>query len=252
MTPHDYLSHVLATQEMLDSDLRLIQALRNQLAAHLNRHLGAEPRVYYGGSYGKDTMIKDRFDLDLVVYYPHTETRTLAEIFGTVHGALVSGGYVVHPQTVALRLPYESGFHVDVVPGRAQDGTFRYATLYKNTVPPSSLQTSLKVHIDAVRKTELRPLVRLLKIWRLRHDVPLKTFALEIIAARALTGLKKDEYGGALLTILGFVAKQMTHVRLEDPANTANALDISQHERTRAAQAATQSLAARRWEDIVW
>lgn len=252
MTPHQYLSGVLAAQEMRDQDLQRIRGLRDELSAHLSRQLGGGPRVYYGGSYGKGTMIRDSFDLDLVVYYPHTETRTLRQLFGTVHQALVNGNYIVHPQTVALRLPYESSFHVDVVPGRAQDHTFRYATLYKNTEPPSSLQTSLKVHIDAVRKSELRQLVRLLKIWRLRHSVPLKTFALELVAARALADRRRDEYATAFRTILEFIAQHMPGVRLEDPANTSNILEVSVQNRAAAAQAAARSLGARTWPEIVW
>jgi hypothetical protein len=209
---------------MRDGDLRVIRSLREEIAGHLGRQLGSGARIYYGGSYGKDTMIREAFDLDLVVYYPHSDRRSLAEIFGEVHSALVTGAYSVHPQTVALRLPYQGGFHVDVVPGRAQDASFLYATLYKNSQPPSSLQTSLKVHIDAVRKTDLRHIVRLLKLWRLRHSVPLKTFALEILAARALHGQRGDDYANAMWAVFQFMAKNMSTVRVEDPANTNNIL----------------------------
>jgi len=252
MTPHEYLCHVLTTQEMRGEDLKVIRTLREELSGHLGRQLGSGPRIYYGGSYGKDTMIRESFDLDLVIYYPHTEPGSLANIFGAVHQALVAGKYKVHPQTVALRLPYEAGFHVDVVPGKARDASFHYATLYKNAQPHSTLQTSLKVHIDAVRKTELRQIVRLLKLWRLRHSVPLKTFALEILAARALKGQRKDNYADALLKIFQFIAKEMTAVRLEDPANSNNVLDISPQDRNSAAQAASQSLGAPSWAKVVW
>lgn len=251
MTPHEYLCQVLGSQEMRDQDLQVIRSLREELVGHLGRQLGSGPRFYYGGSYGKGTMIREAFDLDLVVYYPHTEARRLADIFGAVHQALVNGKYVVHPRTVALRLPYEAGFHVDVVPGKAQDASFLYATLYKNSQPPSTLQTSLKVHIDAVRKTELRQIVRLLKLWRLRHGVPLKTFALEILAARALAGQRRDDYGNALWTIFKFMSKEMLTVRLEDPANTNNILDLTPQERSAAQQAAAQALGAQNWNQIL-
>lgn len=252
MTAHEYLRQVLTSQEMRDQDLRVIQSLRDELAAYLGRQLGSGLRIYYGGSYGKETMIREAFDLDLVLYYPHTESRSLAQIFGAVHQALVNGKYVVHPQTVALRLPSEAGFHVDVVPGRAQDASFLYATLYKNSQPPSTLQTSLKVHIDAVRKTDLRQIVRLLKLWRLRHRVRLKTFALEILAARALARQPRDDYGKALWTIFQFMAKEMLTVRLEDPANTNNLVDITSQDRNSAAQTASESLAAQNWSQILW
>jgi len=99
----------------------------------------------------------------------------------------------VHPKTVALRLPYEGGFHIDVVPGRAQDATFRYATLFKNVNPPSTLQTSLKVHIDMVRKTGIRDTVKLMKLWRFRRRLYWSTLALEIAVAQALQGRDKTD-----------------------------------------------------------
>ena len=252
MTPHEYLSQLLASQEMRDPDLRVIRSLRDELAAFLGRQLGSGPRIYYGGSYGKHTMIREAYDLDLVVYFPPTDARSLAEIFGAVHQALVRGKYVVEPQTVALRLPYEAGFHVDVVPGRALESDFLYATLYKNSNPPSTLKTSLKVHIDAVRKTELRQIVRLLKLWRLRHGIPLKTFALEILAARALAGRRPDDYGTAMWKIFQYMAKEMATVRLQDPANTNNVLDLTVQERSSVAQAAAKSLSAQTWGEILW
>lgn len=252
MTPHEYLCRVLASQEMRDTDVQVVRSLRDELAAFLGRQLGSGPRIYYGGSYGKHTMIREAFDLDLVVYFPPTDSRSLAEIFGAVHQALVRGKYVVEPQTVALRLPYQAGFHVDVVPGRALASDFLYATLYKNSNPPSTLKTSLKVHIDAVRKTELRQIVRLLKLWRVRHGVPLKTFALEILAARALAGKRRDDYGTAMWTIFQYMSKEVPTVRLQDPANTNNVLDLTMQERSSATQAAANSLSAQSWSQILW
>lgn len=252
MTGHAYLSQVLQSQGMRDKELDLVQSTRDGLFTLLSREFGGAPRIYYGGSYGKKTMIREAFDLDLVVYFPPTERRSLGELFGAVHSTLVNAGFTVHPQTVALRLPGQGGFHVDIVPGRAQDDSFLYATLYKNTQPPSTLQTSLKVHIDAVRKTELGPIVRLLKLWRLRHAVPLKTFALELLAARALHGLQKDDLAAALATVLRFISTQMEGVRLQDPANTNNILEITTEDRRTATQVAAKCLRESYWQQVVW
>lgn len=252
MTGHAYLSQVLQSQGMRDQELDLVQSTRDGLFTLLSREFAGAPRIYYGGSYGKKTMIREAFDLDLVVYFPPTERRSLGELFGAVHSTLANAGFTVHPQTVALRLPGQGGFHVDVVPGRAQDDSFLYATLYKNTQPPSTLQTSLKVHIDAVRTTELGPIVRLLKLWRLRHAVPLKTFALELLAARALKGLAKDDLATAVITVLRYISTEMGRVRLEDPANTNNVLEVTAHDCAVAAQLAARCVGERYWEQIVW
>lgn len=239
---HEYLVQILKSQELREQDLAPLRTVRDALATHLGRHLTPQPRIYYGGSYGKHTMIREAFDLDLVVYFPHTDQRSLANIFGAVHEALVAGKYIVHPQTVALRLPFKGGFHVDVVPGRAEDGSFQYANLYKRSQPPAELRTSLKVHIDAVRRTGLGPIVRLLKLWRLRQGVLLKTFALELLAARVMANQQPGDYGNAVATILQFIEKEIPAIRLVDPANPANVLEITPQERKSAAEAAAQSL----------
>ena len=252
MTPHDYLCGVLISQDMGREDLRIIRTLRGQVEGALRQQLGAAPRMYYGGSYGKGTMIREAFDLDLVVYYPHTEVATLGAVYGTVHNALIKTGYTVEPKTVALRLPYRAAFHVDVVPGKAHDSTFRYATLFKNTTPVSSLQTSLKVHIEEVKATGLAPIVRLLKVWRLRHNVPLTTFALEIVARRALSGQRRDDYAEALRVVWRFMQSSLSTARLVDPANTNNILELSATDRLLAVQQASNALNAQLWNDIVW
>lgn len=239
---HEYLVQILKSQELREQDLAPLRTVRDALAAHLGRHLTPQPRIYYGGSYGKNTMIHGAFDLDLVIYFPHTDQRPLAHIFGAVHEALVAGKYIVHPQTVALRLPFDGGFHVDVVPGRAEDDSFRYANLYRRSQPPTELRTSLKVHIDAVRKTGLGPIVRLLKLWRLRQGVLLKTFALELLVARAMVNQQLGDYGNAVVTILRFIEKEIPTIRLVDPANSANILEISPQERKSVADAAARSL----------
>jgi hypothetical protein len=239
---HDYLVQLLRSQEMRDQDLALVHDARDLLTAELGRQLTPQPRIYYGGSYGKKTMIREAFDLDLVVYFPHTDPRALADISGAVHAALVAGRHVVHPQTVALRVLYNGGFHVDVVPGRAEDATFRYANLYKRAQPPTTLRTSLKVHIDAVRKTGLGPIVRLMKLWRLRQGITIKTFALELLVARAMANRQPGDFGAAVVSVLQFIEAQMPTIQLVDPANSANVLEIPPQQRSSVAEAAARSL----------
>jgi hypothetical protein len=252
VTPHQYLAGILLSQAMRPEDLTTIRLLREKIEGDLRNAYGWGPRIYYGGSYGKSTMIREAFDLDLVIYFPSTEYVTLRELFTGVNQALRAAGYIVEPKTVALRLPYQSEFHVDVVPGRAQDATFRYATLFKNTTPASTLQTSLKVHIDAVRKTGLADIIRLLKLWRRRHGVPLTTFALEILAARALSGWRRDDYGVALNRVFEYIEQNLSFARLEDPANTNNIVELDGYSRTTAVAHARQALGAQHWGQIVW
>jgi hypothetical protein len=236
---------------MPQSALDNLQRIRGAIETALRRQVGSAPRFYYGGSYGKDTMIREAYDLDIVLYFPDTETRSIRDLFTATNAALVAARYVVQTRTVALRLPYQGGFHIDVVPGRAQDATFRYATLFKNQSPPSTLQTSLKVHIDAVRKTGIRDIVKLLKVWRLRRGLTWSTFALEIAVAQALQGRQKTDYAACLLTVFNFLVANVSGMRFVDPANTNNVVDVSVGERSAIRTAAAAALAAQNWGQII-
>lgn len=252
MTPHEYLEGVLQKQTMRQQDVSTLQRLRDEIEASLRRSYGSAPRFYYAGSYGKDTMIQESFDLDIVIYFPSSETASLRDIFTSVYQKLTGSGYKVQPKTVALRLPYEGGFHIDVVPGKAQDSTYKYATLFKNEGAGSTLQTSLKVHIDAVRKTGIRDCVKLVKLWRLRHGLSWSTFAIEIAVGRALSGKRKDDHATCMNEVFNFLVGNIIGARLVDPANTNNVIDMSIAERQAVAQKAVESLNARTWGEIVW
>jgi tRNA nucleotidyltransferase (CCA-adding enzyme) len=83
MTGHEYLVGVLNSQNMLVKDLNTLRNLRKEIEGVLREEYGSYPRFYYGGSYGKKTMIQASFDLDIVIYFPPTETSSL-KIFTTL------------------------------------------------------------------------------------------------------------------------------------------------------------------------
>ncbi len=142
MTAHEYLVNILNNQKMQQVELNTLQHLRSQIEASLRLDHGTAPRFYYGGSYGKNTLIRAAYDLDIVMYFPSTDYRSLGDLFRAVHQSLIKANYTVTAKNVALRLPYDGGFHIDVVPGKAQDTTFQYATLYKSE-ENSTRQTSV-------------------------------------------------------------------------------------------------------------
>jgi hypothetical protein len=251
MTAHEYLVNVLNDQKMLSGELSTLRRLRGEIESNLRRVHGTAPRFYYGGSYGKDTLIREAYDLDIVMYFPSSESRSLRDLFNAVHQSLVNAQYIVKPKNVSLRLPYEGGFHIDIVPGKAQDNSFIYATLYKSE-ENSTRQTSIKVHIDSVRKSNAREIVKLMKLWRLRNNLPWQSFALEQTVIRALDGKSKDDYGTCMWTVLQFIRDNVLTLRLIDPANTNNVLEIPLTVRQQLSNQAQRSLNADNWGQIVW
>ncbi len=249
MTGHEYLAGVLNSQNMLLKDLNTLRNLRQEIEGVLREEYGSYPRFYYAGSYGKKTMIRASFDLDIVIYFPPTETSTLKTIYNSVHQTLIDAGYKVHPKTVSLQLPYEGGFHIDVVPGRAQDNTYQYATLYKNG-ENSTMQTSIKIHIESVRDS--RDIIKLMNLWRICHSLEWKKFALEQTVLRALKGQRKDDYERCFIKVFEFIQDNILTIRLVDPANSNNIIEMSQQIRKSVQQAAINAIAAKYWSEVVW
>ena len=80
MSNHEYLLNLLNEQDLEQGSLSTLQRLRGEIGAVLQGRYGSTPRIYYAGSYGKNTTIKEAFDLDVVIYFPHTESASLADI----------------------------------------------------------------------------------------------------------------------------------------------------------------------------
>lgn len=251
MTPHEYLTNLLNDQELKGNQLASLRTIRDEIEGWLRVDVGSGVRFYYGGSFAKKTMLREGYDLDIILYFPHTEASGLSEIFNRVHRRLAAK-YTVVPRTVALRLTYTQGFHVDVVPGKAQNATFKYATLFKNTRPSSTLQTSVKVHIESVKDAGLSDIVRLTKLWRLRHGLDVATFALEIAIQKAMSNVRRDNLGTAMLTVLRYLANDFVQARLVDPANTNNVVEVPAWSREVVASKAKSSIAQSNWGQIVY
>lgn len=141
-TNNQYLSGILTGQNLTNADLDGLRRLRETIEGQLSV-LEGSPRFYYGGSYGKRTMVKARYDLDLVMYWPHTATYTISGIYTAVGDVLKKHWTHVNSKTVGWELPFDGGFHIDVVPGRALDAQYYEANLYR-TDTKTTLKTSLK------------------------------------------------------------------------------------------------------------
>jgi hypothetical protein len=236
-----YLDEVLAAQRVGSEIENAVRARRVEVESMLGGRWGCEPRFYFGGSFAKKTAIAAQFDLDVVVYFP-CDASAPSLLYDSVEARLRTAGHTVVRHNVALRLQYTPGWHVDVVPGRALDDSYEYADLWANDWG-GTRQTSLKAHIALARDGD-RNVVKLLKLWRWRNQVPVGSFVLELAAARALrdcSGSLEERLAG----VLALLARLET-VRLVDPANSANVVtdDLEWPRKQAIAAAAARALSS--------
>src|SRR3954447_10757641 len=103
---NQYLASVLAGQDLSIAEVNGLRTLRETIEGQLSV-LNGSPRFYYGGSFGKHTMIKARYDLDLVMYWPHTATYAIQDIYKAVGDVLRKHWKFVNSKTVAWELPFD-------------------------------------------------------------------------------------------------------------------------------------------------
>lgn len=252
MTAQEYLQSLLNSQDLSQTELSGLRTLREKIEQQLRTGLQKVERVYYAGSFGKKTMIREQYDLDIVVYWASNCGFTLEAIYNGVGKMLAKHWKVVNPKTVAWELPFEGGFHIDVVPGRAIDASFKYANLYRRDTK-SSLQTSIKVHLDTVRNSGRCDAIRLMKLWRKRKLVPIaKSLALELLTINGCGGKPSTDLAKQVWGTFEYLRDNILTVRLVDPANTNNIISdqISSSEKQAIKQAAQIALASKTWVEI--
>lgn len=227
MSDLEYLEAVLADQA-LEEDGPQLQGLRqhrSEVEALLRERFGPVPSIRYGGSKAKGTMNRESYDLDITCYFPQDDDsagRTLAEIYDGVEAALREQ-YWTERKGSAIRLrsrdDFRTDFHIDVVPGRFVEDSKGDVHLYRTTGEKAYLKTNLQVHIEHVKNSGVVPVVRLLKLWRSRNAVGIKTFALELLAIKLLQGRKSRALPDQLEHVLKEFRDNSEDLAIADPAN---------------------------------
>ncbi len=185
------------------------------------------PTFYYGGSFGKDMIIADAYDLDIVCYYPNDIQWSVRDLYFKILAQLqrkFQDDYNVHPKNVSIRIEKREDYHIDVVPGKRLPKNEEDAWLYKNKTG-QRFRTSVKKHIRIIKDCGRRDVLKILKLWKLRNLLEIPSFLLELIGIRVLEaqreGISLDQ---AAMAAWQFIADQMLQITIKDPANLENIL----------------------------
>ena len=261
---NEYLQKVLKSQSLADDSPEMKQLrerrqhVENVLCAAFPK---SSPTIRYGGSKAKRTLIKELYDLDLVCYFPNSDTNageTLENIYHNVSAALAKH-YQVMPKRSALRLrdiKTSVDFHIDVVPGRFTDDENTDCFLWQNEGEKKRLKTNLDVHIVHVRDSGVVDAIRVLKLWKTRKALPVKQFAFELLIIELLAGSKNKSLPAQVKKVWAELRDRTEPVAIEDPANPSGN-DLSDllggsvwWQLSSVARSTLESLDANGWEAI--
>jgi hypothetical protein len=190
----------------------------------------SNPLIKYSGSKAKGTMIKSSYDLDVAIYFDHDDTswgETLKDIFNSVKDAL-SDEYLPVPKNAAIRLESKSGnnnyTHIDVVPGRFISKDKEDVFLYQNEGDKNRLQTNLKEHIKHISESGLREEIKLAKIWKIKNNIDVKTFILELSLIKILKDKVGEPIEENMVLFWEELRDNIDNLSIVDPANSGNNL----------------------------
>lgn len=243
MSPTSYLREVLRAQQVQpDSpEMKALRSARSDIEALIEQSFSdCSPTVRYGGSKMKNTMNLEDYDLDIINYFPRTDTRaggTIKEIYHNVAAALRTK-YQVEERTTALRVrDADRDLKIDVVPGRFTDNTNTFAYVHQKDGPKPYLQTYLDRHIEFVRDSGCTEEIRLAKLWRPCAGIKIRTFPLELVVIKILGGSRLRDLDDRMTYLLTEIRDCIATIAIEDPANSGNDLSSCLDGATRSALA---------------
>jgi hypothetical protein len=235
MTDNEYLAKKLEEQTLQKGGVELtdLEKRGDEVKTLLENHFSdSSPKIKYGGSKAKGTMIKEAYDLDIICYFPRDDEDaggTLKEIYENTEAAL-QGSYRVERKASALRLRDKAGdepgqdFQIDVVPGRYIDGKTGDVFIYQHAAEKERLKTNLEKHISHVRDSGVADPIRLMKLWRCRNGLTIKNFVLELLIIDLLSGKKANTLTSQLSHVWKKFRDDSENLSVTDPANENNDL----------------------------
>lgn len=229
MSTNDYLRKVLAKQAFGDNDpeMKELKKRRKDVEDALRECFSDCPiSIRWAGAIMKGTMIRESYDGDLTCYFNNGDDRagaTLEEIYNNVADCLEAQYLVDRSKASALRVKdrtFRTDLHIDVVPGRFTDDEKADVYLHRTTGEKERLKTNLDKHIEHISKSGVIDAIRLMKLWKVRHNLQeAKTFVLELLVVKHLGGKKSLPLEQQIVQMFEILRDKAAELTVEDPAN---------------------------------
>ncbi len=245
-----FLRRVLNDLEITQSQKDSLLRSRDNVRSCIFNNIGGRKSMFMAGSFKKDTMIRQHYDLDMFIIWT-PGYMTVRELFYEVEKTLSTKWNRIEKKKVGWRIPYTDDFHVDVVPTVQDTRDSGYSYLY-NCYKNSKLRTSMEKPIKEIDKYNRREVIKLLKLWKYRRQVPIKSFLLEILTHLACFNVSRKHLSVQLENGLEYIANNIVDSTFYDPANPDNIItvDLTQRERYKIKNKAYNALNREYWGEL--
>lgn len=251
LSNEDFFRQILEDQKLDSNQIDNLKNQRDAIVGELVEEIGGNPIISDGGSYAKGTMIQASYDLDIVLYWPTNFQYSPKNLYIEVGGVLQSKGRNPRSKKVGWEIPFPGNFHIDVIPGKTIINKKDYAYLF-NTDTEGRFQTSVKKQVNYVKRSGRQDIIKLMKLWMIRKEVPIKTFLLENMVIEACKGITKSIIEPQLLKAFEHISEEILIKKIHDPSNINNIIsnDLPTEHKNRIKNLAENALGAEYWQDI--
>ena len=253
MINEEYLREILNQQELTDNQILNLENQRDAILQELLEEIGGNPTIYNAGSYAKGTMIQAGYDLDIVLYWSYNFHLSPQNLFNEVGIVLQRNSRYPRPKKVGWEIPFPGYFHIDVIPGKQILNQQNLAYLYNNEIG-GRFRSSVKMQVNHVKKANRQDIIKLMKLWKIRIDVPIKTFILETMIIDACKGLDRSLLEHQLNHAFEYISDNILTIKVLDSANSNNIIsnNISQEDKDRIKNLVDDALESNTWRNIIY
>lgn len=252
LSNEDLLHQILEDQKLDSNQIENLKNQRDAIVGELVEEIGGNPIRYNGGSYAKGTMIRASYDLDIVLYWPTNFQYSPKNLYIEVGSVPQSKGRNPRSKKVGWEIPYPGNFHIDVIPGKTILNKKNYAYLF-NSDTEGRFQTSVKKQVNYVRRSGRQDVIKIMKLWRIRKEVPIKTFLLENMVIEGCKGITRSIIEPQLIKAFEHISEEILIKKIHDRSNINNIIsnDISNEEKRRIKILADDAINAQYWREVL-
>lgn len=170
------------------------------------------------GSYVKNTQIKPRTDIDIFVvldssYWTDQGLDTPRKVFILLLRNLrkTYPSSKIRSDGQAITVQQSSGFKIDVIPAYATtSNTYIIPNQHGQTWIPCNPKNHIKYLTDwnQALSGKLKPLIKMVKCWSKVHEVPAKSFHIELLVVEAFKSLTPE----AIKEVCSSYPRAITHI----------------------------------------
>ena len=155
------------------------------------------PHIRYGGSIVKNTANSDSSDIDLLCYFDSSFKMSVESIFNTIAYELKKANYYIRIKNCAICVLGKAGekpwdVEIDIVPGKYIDNDNNDVNIWQSRYK-RNLKTNPIKQLDTVKKSKMKDVIRLIKIYKKKHHFRFKSFFLEMFCIQIVEPLVKDD-----------------------------------------------------------